>query len=48
MTLLLFHLSFQGEENTLRHEENGEVVMVTEHRVLDGGNRKGHIVSDRA
>ena len=34
----------QGEENTLRHEENGEVVMVTEHRVLDAGNRKGHIV----
>ena len=34
----------QGEENTLRHEENGEVVMITEHRVLDGGNRKGHIV----
>ena len=37
-------MSLQGEENTLRHEENGEVVMVTEHRVLDGGNRKGHIV----
>ena len=34
----------QGEENTCRHEEKGEVVMVTEHRVLDAGNRKGHIV----
>ena len=35
---------YQGEENTRRHEEAGEVVLVTEHRVLDGGNRKGHIV----
>ena len=37
-------LFFQGEENTRRHEEQGEVVMVTEHRELDGGNRRGHIV----
>lgn len=35
---------YQGEENTLRFEENGEVVVVSEHRVLDGGNRKGHII----
>lgn len=35
---------FQGEENTKRHEKNGKVVKVTEHRVFDGGNRKGHIV----
>lgn len=34
----------QGEENTKIHEEAGEVVLVTEYRVLDGGNRKGHIV----
>ena len=34
----------QGEENTRRHEEDGKVVMVTEHRVFDGGNRRGHIV----
>ncbi|KAI8521336.1 Rap guanine nucleotide exchange factor 2 [Branchiostoma belcheri] len=33
-----------GEVNTRRVEEEGEVVMVTEHRELDGGNRKGHIV----
>ena len=31
-------------ENTRKHEEQGKVVMVTEHRVLDSGNRKGHIV----
>ena len=36
--------SFQGEENTKRHKEEGQVVMVTEHRDLDGGNRRGHIV----
>lgn len=35
---------YQGEENTRRHEEAGEVVLVTEHRVLDSGARKGHIV----
>ncbi len=37
-------LLYQGEENTRRVEENGETVLVTEHRVLDSGNRKGHIV----
>ena len=35
---------YQGEENTRRHTESGEVVLVTEHRILDSGNRKGHIV----
>ena len=35
---------FQGEENTKRHEEHGQIVMVTEHRILDSGNNKGHIV----
>ncbi|XP_037084302.1 LOW QUALITY PROTEIN: rap guanine nucleotide exchange factor 2-like [Pollicipes pollicipes] len=34
----------QGEENTRRHEENGEVVLVTEHRILDAGSAKGHCV----
>ena len=34
----------QGEENTKRHTEDGNVVLVTEHRTLDSGNRKGHIV----
>lgn len=35
---------FQEKENTQRHEEQGQVVMVTEHRELEGGNRKGQIV----
>ncbi|XP_070185969.1 rap guanine nucleotide exchange factor 2-like isoform X2 [Littorina saxatilis] len=39
-----YRILHQGEENTRRHEEQGEVVMVTEHRELDGGNRRGHIV----
>ena len=34
----------QGKENTQSCIEEGEVVMVTEHRVFDGGNRKGQIV----
>ncbi|XP_067136215.1 rap guanine nucleotide exchange factor 6-like isoform X3 [Centruroides vittatus] len=34
----------QGEENTRKLEEDGEVVLVTEHRVLDGGSRRGHVV----
>ncbi|XP_059174885.1 rap guanine nucleotide exchange factor 6-like isoform X3 [Physella acuta] len=33
-----------GEENIKKHEEKGMIVMETEHRQLDGGNRKGHIV----
>ncbi|XP_066304001.1 rap guanine nucleotide exchange factor 2-like isoform X2 [Branchiostoma lanceolatum] len=39
-----YRILHQGEVNTRRVEEEGEVVMVTEHRELDGGNRKGHIV----
>lgn len=39
-----YRILHQGEENTVRHEEEGEVVLITEHRVLDSGNRKGHIV----
>ncbi|XP_005105136.2 rap guanine nucleotide exchange factor 2 isoform X2 [Aplysia californica] len=39
-----YRILHQGEENILKHEEKGRVVMVTEHRELDGGNRKGHIV----
>lgn len=35
---------FQGKENTEKHVEEGQVVMVTEHRIFDGGNRKGQIV----
>ncbi|KAK3090078.1 hypothetical protein FSP39_008974 [Pinctada imbricata] len=34
----------QGKENTQPMIEDGNVVMVTEHRVFDGGNRKGQIV----
>ncbi|KAG8191865.1 hypothetical protein JTE90_019800 [Oedothorax gibbosus] len=39
-----YRILHQGEENTRKHEEDGEVVLVTEHRVLDGGSRRGHIV----
>ncbi|KAI0211121.1 Rap guanine nucleotide exchange factor 2 [Lamellibrachia satsuma] len=39
-----YNILHQGEENTRRHKEGDEVVLVTEHRVLDGGNRKGYIV----
>lgn len=34
----------QGEINTQCVEEEGQVVMVTEHRTTDGGNRQGHVV----
>ncbi|XP_076368750.1 rap guanine nucleotide exchange factor 2-like isoform X3 [Tachypleus tridentatus] len=34
----------QGEENTRKHEEDGQVVLVTERRVLDSGSRQGHVV----
>lgn len=35
----------QVEQNTQRVEEEGEIVMVKEHRELDRtGTRKGHIV----
>ncbi|GFR59964.1 Rap guanine nucleotide exchange factor [Elysia marginata] len=39
-----YRILHQGEENIKKHEEKGRVVMVTEHRELDGGNKKGHIV----
>lgn len=39
-----YRILHQGEENTVRHEEDGDVVLITEHRVLDSGNRNGHIV----
>ncbi|XP_069123811.1 rap guanine nucleotide exchange factor 6-like isoform X6 [Argopecten irradians] len=39
-----YRILHQGEENTRRHEEEGNIVLVTEHRVFDGGNRRGHIV----
>ncbi|OQR77979.1 rap guanine nucleotide exchange factor 2-like, partial [Tropilaelaps mercedesae] len=39
-----YRILHQGEENTRKLEENGRVVLVTEHRVLDGGTRRGHVV----
>ncbi|CAC5366729.1 RAPGEF2 [Mytilus coruscus] len=39
-----YEIMNQGKENTKRHVEDGEVVMVTEHRVFDGGNRRGQII----
>jgi hypothetical protein len=36
-------IQHQGEENIRRHEEEGELVLVTESRAIDGGNRRGHI-----
>ncbi|XP_070544204.1 rap guanine nucleotide exchange factor 6-like [Ptychodera flava] len=39
-----YKILHQGEENTRKIKEEGEVVLITEHRVLDGGNRKGHVV----
>lgn len=34
----------QGEASCRKVEEEGEVVMVTEHRVADGGSRQGQVV----
>lgn len=34
----------QGEASCRKVEEEGEVVMVTEHRVTDGGSRQGQVV----
>ena len=34
----------QGEANTQKVEEEGEVVLVTEHRTTDGGSREGQVV----
>jgi len=39
-----YRILHQGEENQRRHEKDGEVVLVTEHRTMDNGARKGHIV----
>lgn len=39
-----YRILHQGEENTRKLEENGRVVLVTEHRVLDRGTRRGHVV----
>ena len=39
-----YRILHQGEENQKRHEKDGEVVLVTEHRTMDNGARKGHIV----
>ena len=35
---------WQGEENTTKFEENGEVVLVTENRTIENGARHGDIV----
>ncbi|XP_076264894.1 PDZ domain-containing guanine nucleotide exchange factor isoform X9 [Rhynchophorus ferrugineus] len=41
-----YRILHQGEENTRRHEEDGNVVMVTELRgsMEPGSNRRGHVV----
>merc|ERR1719507_1427198 len=39
-----YRILHQGEENQRRHEKDGQVVLVTEHRTMDNGVRKGHIV----
>ncbi|XP_066987229.1 uncharacterized protein PDZ-GEF isoform X4 [Macrobrachium rosenbergii] len=39
-----YRILHRGEENTRRVEEDGVVVLVTEQRPIDGGNRKGNIV----
>ena len=40
-----FRIQHQGEENILRHEEDGQIVMVVERReTIDGGSRRGHVV----
>ncbi|XP_067139953.1 rap guanine nucleotide exchange factor 2-like isoform X2 [Centruroides vittatus] len=39
-----YNILHQGEENTKKHEEDGRVVLITEHRIFDGGNCKGHVV----
>ena len=39
-----YRILHQGEENQKRHEKDGEVVLVTEHRSLDSGLSKGHVV----
>lgn len=39
-----YSILHQSEENIRRHEENGVLVLVTEQRPIDAGNRKGNIV----
>ncbi|XP_064457908.1 rap guanine nucleotide exchange factor 6-like isoform X3 [Ornithodoros turicata] len=39
-----YRILHRSEENTWKVEENGQVVLVTEHRSLDGGSREGHVV----
>ncbi|XP_069992799.1 uncharacterized protein PDZ-GEF isoform X12 [Penaeus vannamei] len=39
-----YRILHQGEENTRRHEEDGVLVLVTEQRPIDAGNRRGNIV----
>ncbi|XP_071543383.1 uncharacterized protein PDZ-GEF isoform X3 [Panulirus ornatus] len=39
-----YRILHQSEENIRRHEENGVLVLVTEQRPIDAGNRKGNIV----
>ncbi len=34
----------QGEADTKKVEEEGEVVLITEHRTTDGGSREGQVV----
>ncbi|XP_064621148.1 rap guanine nucleotide exchange factor 6-like isoform X4 [Lineus longissimus] len=34
-----YRILHQGEENTIRHEEEGKVTLVTEKRLLDGGRK---------
>lgn len=41
-----YRIQHQGEENTKKHEEDGQVVMVTELRngVVENGGKRGHVV----
>jgi len=39
-----YRILTQGKSNIKVIEEGGEVVMVTEHRSTDGGNREGEVV----
>ncbi|XP_075217382.1 PDZ domain-containing guanine nucleotide exchange factor isoform X2 [Lycorma delicatula] len=39
-----YRIQHQGEENIRRHEENGQLVMVTEQRGALEGGRRGHVV----
>lgn len=41
-----YRIHHQGEENTMKHEEDGQLVMVTElrHGGVEAGARRGHVV----